>query len=36
MGDTEPWGVYKGNPAILVKVIDKTRTIEAAKQLGYE
>jgi len=24
MGDTEAWGVYKGNPAILVKKIDLT------------
>ena len=22
IGDTEPWGVYKGNPAILIKKID--------------
>ena len=24
MGDTEAWGVYKGNPAVLVKKIDPT------------
>lgn len=24
MGDTEPWGVYKGNPAVLVKKINPT------------
>jgi acetyltransferase-like isoleucine patch superfamily enzyme len=36
MGDTEEWGVYKGNPAILVKKIDGTRVIENAKKLGYE
>jgi len=24
MGDTVPWGVYKGNPAKLIKVIDPT------------
>lgn len=36
MGDTEAWGVYKGNPAVLVKKIDKTKAIESAKQLGYE
>jgi len=24
IGDTEPWGVYKGNPAVLVKKIDPT------------
>ena len=36
MGDTEAWGVYKGNPAVLVKKINKTKAIESAKQLGYE
>jgi len=36
MGDTEPWGVYKGNPAVLVKKIDGSRIIENAKYLGYE
>ena len=36
IGDTEAWGVYKGNPAVLVKKLDKTKAIEAAKQLGYE
>jgi hypothetical protein len=36
MGDTVPWGVYKGNPAVLTKVIDKTKAIEAAKKLGYD
>ena len=35
MGDTEEWGVYKGNPAILVKKIDSTIIIENAKKLGY-
>ena len=35
MGDTVEWGVYKGNPAVLVKVIDGTRTIENAKKMGY-
>ena len=35
-GDTEPWGVYKGNPARLVKYIDKTKIIENAAILeGY-
>ena len=24
MGDTEAWGVYKGNPAVLVKKINPT------------
>ena len=36
IGDTEEWGVYKGNPAILVKKIDGTKIIEMAKKLGYE
>lgn len=36
MGDTEEWGVYKGNPAVLVKKIDPTKIIENAKKLGYE
>jgi acetyltransferase-like isoleucine patch superfamily enzyme len=35
MGDTEEWGVYKGNPAILIKKIDGTKIIENAKKLGY-
>ncbi len=35
-GDTEEWGVYKGNPAVLVKKIDGTKVVENAKQLGYE
>ena len=35
MGDTEEWGVYKGNPAILVKKIDGTKIIKNAKKLGY-
>jgi len=35
-GDTVEWGVYKGNPAKLVKIIDGTRAIENAKKLGYE
>lgn len=34
-GDTEEWGVYKGNPAQLVKKIDPTKIIENAKKLGY-
>lgn len=36
IGDTEEWGVYKGNPAILVKKIDGTKIIEMGKKLGYE
>jgi acetyltransferase-like isoleucine patch superfamily enzyme len=35
MGDTEEWGVYKGNPAVLVKKIDGSLIIENAKELGY-
>jgi galactoside O-acetyltransferase len=35
MGDTEEWGVYKGNPAVLVKKIDPKKIIENAKKLGY-
>jgi len=33
MGDTEEWGVYKGNPEILVKKIDGTEIIKNAKKL---
>jgi acetyltransferase-like isoleucine patch superfamily enzyme len=36
MGDTEEWGIYKGNPAILIKKIDGSKIIENAKKLGYE
>ena len=35
IGDTEEWGVYKGNPAVLVKKIDGGKIIENAKTLGY-
>jgi len=35
LGDTEEWGVYKGNPAILVNKIDGNLIIERAKELGY-
>jgi acetyltransferase-like isoleucine patch superfamily enzyme len=35
IGDTEEWGVYKGNPAVLIKKIDGTKIIENAKKLGY-
>lgn len=35
IGDTEEWGVYKGNPAVLIKKIDGTLIIEMAKKLGY-
>lgn len=36
MGDTEPWGVYKGNPAVLVKKIDSSKIIENARFLGFQ
>lgn len=36
IGDTEEWGVYKGNPAILIKKIDPTKILENAKKLGYK
>jgi acetyltransferase-like isoleucine patch superfamily enzyme len=36
MGDTEEWGIYKGNPAVLIKKIDGSKIIENAKKLGYE
>jgi acetyltransferase-like isoleucine patch superfamily enzyme len=36
IGDTEEWGVYKGNPAVLVKKIDGSKIIKNAKELGYE
>jgi len=35
IGDTEEWGVYKGNPAKLVKKIDGSTIIERAKKLSY-
>jgi acetyltransferase-like isoleucine patch superfamily enzyme len=35
MGDTEEWGVYKGNPAVLIKKIDGTIIMDKAKELGY-
>ena len=36
LGDTDEWGVYKGNPAKLVKKIDGEKIINNAKELGYE
>jgi acetyltransferase-like isoleucine patch superfamily enzyme len=36
MGDTEEWGIYKGNPAVLVKKIDGNKIMEYAKNLGYK
>jgi acetyltransferase-like isoleucine patch superfamily enzyme len=35
MGDTEEWGVYKGNPAKLIKKINPTKILKNAKELGY-
>lgn len=35
IGDTEEWGIYKGNPAILVKKIDGKKIMENAMKLGY-
>ena len=35
MGDTEEWGVYRGNPAILIKKIDPSKILALAKELGY-
>jgi acetyltransferase-like isoleucine patch superfamily enzyme len=36
IGDTVPWGVYKGNPAKLVKLINPDKILENAKELGYK
>ena len=36
IGDTEEWGVYKGNPAKLVRKIDGSQIMENAKKLGYD
>jgi acetyltransferase-like isoleucine patch superfamily enzyme len=33
IGDTEEWGIYKGNPAVLVKKIDGSKIIKNAKKL---
>lgn len=35
IGDTEEWGIYKGNPAKLVKKIDGKKIIENARKIGY-
>jgi acetyltransferase-like isoleucine patch superfamily enzyme len=35
IGNTEEWGVYKGNPAVLVKKINGNKIIENARKLGY-
>jgi acetyltransferase-like isoleucine patch superfamily enzyme len=36
MGDTEEWGVYKGNPAKLIKKINSEKILESARILGYK
>ena len=36
IGKTEPWGVYKGNPATLVKKIDPTKIIANYNKLIKE
>lgn len=33
IGDTEEWGIYKGNPAILVKKINPSKILANAKKL---
>jgi acetyltransferase-like isoleucine patch superfamily enzyme len=36
MGDTEEWGVYKGNPAKLVKKINPNKILELLEKLKKE
>jgi acetyltransferase-like isoleucine patch superfamily enzyme len=33
IGDTEEWGVYKGNPAVLVRKINGTKMMDSAQRL---
>jgi len=35
IGDTEEWGIYKGNPAILIKKINPKKIIENYEKLIY-
>lgn len=35
IGDTEEWGVYKGNPAVLVKKLNNQKILDNARKLGY-
>lgn len=35
IGDTEEWGVYKGNPAKMVKKINSEKILKNAYELGY-
>jgi acetyltransferase-like isoleucine patch superfamily enzyme len=34
--NTEPWGIYVGNPATLMGFRDKDKILESAHKLGYE
>jgi acetyltransferase-like isoleucine patch superfamily enzyme len=36
MGDTEEWGVYKGNPAVLVKKINPDNILKKFKELNND
>jgi acetyltransferase-like isoleucine patch superfamily enzyme len=36
IGDTEEWGVYKGNPAKLIKKINGEKILKSARILGYK
>lgn len=36
LGDTEAWGVYKGNPAKLVKTINKEKIMDYYKRMKNE
>ena len=36
IGDTEEWGVYKGNPAVLIHKINGDKIIENGIKLGYK
>jgi acetyltransferase-like isoleucine patch superfamily enzyme len=33
IGDTVPWGIYKGNPAKIVRIIDGTKIKDQARKL---
>jgi acetyltransferase-like isoleucine patch superfamily enzyme len=35
IGDTEDWGIYKGNPAVLTKKINPRKILDNAYKLGY-
>ena len=36
IGDTEEWGIYKGNPAKLVNKINPNKILENAKKMGWK